>query len=112
MNSYILSKCILFPNSFQHESYIVKQKSLHLVLACLERATLVCRYVEKMKNNVDNKIEDERFESFVDGILRGLPIPRVFITLKKECSESNMNVKHTQSSNDGKGNKDSAAVGK
>ena len=55
------------------------------------------------------EVNDERFENFLDSILRELPNPRIIINLKKECSE--LADKKKETPEDGGKNKDTAVMG-
>ena len=64
-----------------------------------------------MANNSDMEVNEERFENFLDSILRELPNPRIIINLKKECSELSDTKKEANGCESGGENKDTTVMG-
>ena len=86
---------------------------MDLIISCLQRATSICHFIRRMENNSSLGVKHKSYDSFIESVLRELPIPRAIVNLLQECSEVGLSTQQNKGHSEGGGTiKGAAAIGK
>ena len=109
INAVLIVEC----HFFQHQSSSVKQKTMDLIISCLQRATSICHFIRRMEDNSTLDVKHKSCDSFIENMLRELPIPRAIVNLLQECTEVVLNRQQNKINSEGGGTiKGAAVIGK
>jgi len=83
---------------------------MDLIISCLQRATSICHFIRRMEDNSTLDVKHKSCDSFIENMLRELPIPRAIVNLLQECTEVVLNRQQNKINSEGGGTIKGAAV--